>query len=210
MKSAVILISGRGSNFRSILEADLDLEIRCVISNRPDAQGIEIAKTRNIKYRIIDHKLYPSRELFDAALAKTIDQFTPDYVILAGFLRIFTSSFVLHYNQRMINIHPSLLPAFTGLNTHARALAAGVKVHGCTVHFVTPDLDVGPIIIQAAVPVFPDDTEETLAQRVLHEEHKIYPKAISWLINDKIVMQGERVLIKDTLPNAKNLISPWN
>ncbi|MDE3020872.1 MAG: phosphoribosylglycinamide formyltransferase [Pseudomonadota bacterium] len=210
MKSAVILISGRGSNLRALLDAKLDLDIRCVVSNRPDAPGLEIAHTQKIKCKIIDHRQYASRELFDAALANSIDRFAPDYVILAGFLRIFTSTFVLHYHQRMINIHPSLLPAFTGLDTHTRALAAGVKIHGCTVHFVTPDLDGGPIIIQAAVPVLPNDTKDSLAQRVLTEEHKIYPKAISWLISDRIHMHGDQVLIKNTHPNATNLISPWN
>jgi len=210
MKSAVILISGRGSNLRALLDAKLDLDIRCVVSNRPDAPGLEIAHTQNIKYKIIDHRQYASRELFDAALANSIDRFAPDYVILAGFLRIFTNTFVLHYHQRMINIHPSLLPAFTGLDTHTRALAAGVKIHGCTVHFVTPDLDGGPIIIQAAVPVLPDDTKDSLAQRVLTEEHKIYPKAISWLISDRIHIYGDQVLIKNAQPNATNLISPWN
>ena len=171
-KTVVFLISGRGSNLHSILQAHLPCRIAAVISNRADAKGLEIAH---------EHGKYPSRAAFDAALAEKIDAYHPDLVVLAGFMRILTPEFVERYRGRLVNIHPSLLPAYGGLHTHRRALQDGVKVHGCTVHFVTGDLDHGPIIIQAAVPVLQDDTPETLSARVLREEHRIYPQAIHWI-----------------------------
>lgn len=188
MKSIVILISGRGSNLQALLEAKLPCRIAAVISNRADAGGLKIAQAHGIPTAVINHREYADRDSFDAALAELIDTFHPDFVALAGFMRILTSGFVAQYYGRLVNIHPSLLPAYGGLNTHARALHDGVMIHGCTVHFVTPDLDHGPIIIQAAVPVLPDDTEETLSTRVLHEEHRIYPQAIRWLCTGQITL----------------------
>lgn len=166
---------------QALLEADLPCRVAAVISNRADAQGLEIAKARGIPTEVVAHKDYPDRSAFDAALAGVIDRYTPDLVVLCGFMRILTDGFVEHYRGRLINIHPSLLPAYPGVDTHERALQDGVKIHGCTVHFVTPTLDHGPIIIQAAVPVLRNDTPETLSARVLREEHRIYPQAVRWL-----------------------------
>ena len=194
MKSIVILISGRGSNMEAILDAALPLTIKAVISNRPDAGGLTIASQRGVATRVVDHTTHTSRETFDAALAETIDAFKPDFIVLAGFMRVLTAQFVARYPLRIINIHPSLLPAFPGLHTHRQALAAGVKIHGATVHFVTPRLDHGPIIIQAAVPVLPDDDEAMLALRVLMQEHRIYPQALKWLAEDRIVFTGNDVV----------------
>ena len=173
MKSIVILISGRGSNMRSIVEAGMPARIAAVISNQPSAGGLAYAAERGITTAVVDHKACDSRAAFDEALAAEIDRFTPDLVVLAGFMRVLGEGFVRRYANRLLNIHPSLLPSFQGLHTHRRALEAGVKVHGCTVHFVTPALDHGPIVIQAAVPVLPGDDEDRLAARVLAEEHRI-------------------------------------
>ena len=159
MKKVVILISGRGSNMAALLKAKLPCEIVAVISNKADAAGLQTAQAHGIPTAVIEHHSYPQRELFDAALAAEIDRYAPDVVVLAGFMRILTPAFVGCYRGRLINIHPSLLPAYAGLHTHERALHDGVKIHGCTVHFVTPDLDHGPVIIQAAVPVLQGDTE---------------------------------------------------
>ena len=186
MKSIVILISGRGSNMEAILDAGLPLNISAVISNRPDAGGLAIAAKHGVPTCVVDHKAHATREAFDAALAESIDAFVPDYIVLAGFMRILTEDFVERYPRRIVNIHPSLLPAFPGLHTHRQALAAGVKIHGATVHLVTPKLDHGPIIIQAAVPVRADDDELALAQRVLVQEHRIYPQALRWLAEDRV------------------------
>lgn len=209
MKKIVILISGRGSNMQALLEAKLPCAIAAVISNRADATGLEVAQTHDIPTHVVAHRDYADREVFDAALAKTIDTYQPDFIVLAGFMRILTATFVHRYHGKLINIHPSLLPAYSGMHTHARALQDGVKIHGCTVHFVTPDLDHGPIIIQAAVPVLSDDTEQTLSQRVLHEEHRIYPQALRWLCNDQVILNDQG---KVTLPHRKQighaLISP--
>ena len=165
------------------------LPVRAVISNRPDAAGLAWAAARGITTATLDHKAFAGREAFDAALAAAIDGYKPDLVVLAGFMRILTPGFVQHYAGRMLNIHPSLLPAFTGLDTHARALAAGVKLHGCTVHFVTAELDHGPIVIQAAVPVRPGDDEAALAARVLAQEHRIYARAVRWFIAGRLVIE---------------------
>ncbi len=186
MKSIVILISGRGSNMQAILEARLPLTVAAVISNEPRAAGLAIAHGHGVATRVIDHRAHSSRAAFEAALAREIDVFGPDLVVLAGFMRILGDDFVRHYAGRLINIHPSLLPAFTGLNTHRRALEAGVKIHGCSVHFVTPQLDHGPIVIQAAVPVLPGDSEDSLAARVLEQEHRIYPQAIRWFCDGRL------------------------
>ncbi|MGB8545608.1 MAG: phosphoribosylglycinamide formyltransferase, partial [Azonexus sp.] len=175
MKNIVILISGRGSNMEALVAArdagTLPVNIAAVISNRPAAQGLETAEKAGITAHYIDHKAFAERDAFDAALAECIDGFTPDLVVLAGFMRILSDGFVRHYAGRLMNIHPSLLPAFPGLHTHRRALEEGVRIHGCTVHFVTPALDHGPVIIQAAVPVLDSDDEATLAARVLRQEH---------------------------------------
>jgi phosphoribosylglycinamide formyltransferase 1 len=209
VKKIVILISGRGSNMLALLEAALPCSIVAVISNRADAEGLNIAKSHNISTTVVEHRSYPDRDSFDAALAERIDAYHPDFVVLAGFMRILTPTFVAHYHGRLINIHPSLLPAFGGLNTHARALHDGVKIHGCTVHFVTPDLDHGPIIIQAAVPVSSQDTEQTLAARVLHEEHRIYPQAIRWLCQEQIKLSNQgQVVFNHRKQPGFTLISP--
>ena len=186
--NVVVLISGRGSNLEAILAARLPVDICGVISNRVDAGGLAIAQAHGVATAVVPHRDYPSREAFDDALATAIDFHAPDLVVLAGFLRILTPAFVDRYAGRMINIHPSLLPAFSGLDTHRRALEAGVKIHGCTVHFVTTELDHGPIIAQAAVPVLNDDTESTLAARVLAEEHRILPQAIGWHAEGRLVI----------------------
>ncbi|MGA0115669.1 MAG: phosphoribosylglycinamide formyltransferase, partial [Burkholderiales bacterium] len=165
----------------ALLDAALPAQVCAVISNEPAAQGLRSAQQKGVATAVVDHRAYAQRADFDAALAQEIDRHRPDIVVLAGFMRVLTEGFVNRYRARMINIHPSLLPAFPGLHTHRQALAAGVRVHGCTVHFVTPQLDHGPIIIQAAVPVLQDDSEETLAARVLAEEHRIYPQAVRWL-----------------------------
>ena len=194
MKSIVILISGRGSNMDAILNAGLPIAIKAVISNRPDALGLATARARGITIRALDHKTFASRESFDAALAAVIDAFSPDYIVLAGFMRVLTGGFIARYPNSILNIHPSLLPAFPGLHTHRQALEAGVKVHGATVHFVTPQLDHGPIVIQAAVPVLPNDTEESLASRVLVQEHRILPLALTWLAADRLDISAHGVV----------------
>jgi len=210
MKSIVILISGRGSNMQAILEANLPVRVAAVISNKPDAAGLEIACQHGVPTQVVNHRDYDDREAFDKALAAGIDTFSPDLVVLAGFMRILTTSFVHDYNGRLINIHPSLLPAFSGINTHARALAEGVKIHGCTAHFVTPSLDKGPIIAQAAVPVLPGDTEDTLAERVLEQEHIIYPQAIRWFAEGRLsITRNENVILQNQQSAETALRSPW-
>ena len=188
MKSIVILISGRGSNLRAIVESGL--QVGAVISNVADAAGLDFARARGIATEVVEHRAFTSREAFDAKLAAAIDRHPPGIVTLAGFMRILTDGFVRRYEGRLINIHPSLLPAYPGLYTHRRALEDGVKIHGCTVHFVTPRLDHGPIIVQAAVPVLPGDTEEALAARVLRQEHRIYPVALRWFTEDRLVIEN--------------------
>ncbi len=194
----VVLISGRGSNLQAIMDAasnDLPVEIRAVISNRPDVAGLDRAKRARIETRILDHNEFTSREEYDAALQALIDSFEPSLVVLAGFMRILTADFVNHYRGRMINIHPSLLPAFPGLDTHERALEAGVREHGASVHFVTEEVDGGPIIVQAKVPVLPNDTPETLAARVLKQEHRILPQAVGWFAESRLQLEGNAVLL---------------
>ncbi len=195
----VVLISGRGSNLAALFDASLPVDVAAVISNRADARGLDIAAAHHVPGIVVAHREHRTREAFDAALMTAIDACAPALVVLAGFMRILTPAFVNHYAGRLINIHPSLLPAFTGLDTHRRALAAGVKVHGCTVHFVTAELDHGPIIAQAAVPVLEDDTEATLATRVLAEEHRILPQAIHWFAEGRLVIAGDRVRVNPEL-----------
>ncbi|MGV8824403.1 phosphoribosylglycinamide formyltransferase [Methylibium petroleiphilum] len=198
MKRIVILISGRGSNMEAIVEACAaqawQARISAVISNRADAAGLDYAAARGIATSAVEHRAYPDRERFDAALAEAIDQHAPDLVVLAGFMRILTAGFVQRYAGRLLNIHPSLLPAFTGLHTHRRAIEAGCKLAGATVHYVTAELDHGPIVAQAAVPVLPDDTEQTLAARVLASEHRLYPMAVRWAVEGALRIEANGVV----------------
>jgi phosphoribosylglycinamide formyltransferase-1 len=208
MQRIAILISGRGSNMQALLDAALPARIAAVISNNPAAAGLALAAGRGVATRVIDHRGFAEREAFDRALAQALDGFAPDLIVLAGFMRILTPWFVQRYAGRLINIHPSLLPAFTGVDTHRRALAAGVRVHGCTVHFVTPQLDHGPIIVQAAVPVREDDTEEALAARVLEQEHRILPQAVRWFLAGRLRTHGERVSVAGAHAPAAALRCP--
>lgn len=209
MKSVVILISGRGSNMRSLLDAALPPCHMAVISNRPEAGGLTYARERGLATAVVDHRDFPARADFDVALAEAIDRHRPDVVVLAGFMRILGEPFVRRYSGRLLNIHPSLLPAFPGTHTHAKALAAGIRIHGCTVHFVTPALDSGPIVIQAAVPVLRDDDEDALAARVLVQEHIIYPQALRWFLEERLSLTEDgRVLLDGELPSASALIAP--
>jgi phosphoribosylglycinamide formyltransferase 1 len=202
MKKIVILISGRGSNMQAIVRAaqaeQWPANIAAVVSNKVDAAGLAFAAEHGIATAVVPNKEYPTRDAFDTALRETIDRYSPDLVVLAGFMRILTPAFVDHYAGRLLNIHPSLLPSFTGLDTHQRALDAGVKLHGATVHFVTAELDHGPIVAQAAVMVRDDDTEDTLSTRVLEQEHIIYPRAVRWFVEGKLTIDGNRVHIKET------------
>lgn len=212
MKNIVILISGRGSNMEALIAArdagQLPVNIAAVISNRPDAKGLETAAQAGIATRCLDHKAYAGREAFDAALAECIDAFAPDLVVLAGFMRILTADFVRHYEGRLFNIHPSLLPSFPGLHTHQRALDEGVRIHGCTVHFVTAELDHGPVVIQAAVPVLDGDDEDSLSARVLRQEHRIYPQAVRWFAEGRLHLANGRVRLSDEMAESAALVVP--
>jgi phosphoribosylglycinamide formyltransferase 1 len=202
MKKLVILISGRGSNMEAIVRAcaaeHWPARVAAVISNRPEAAGLAFAASQGIATAVVDHTGYADRAAFDAALTDTIDAHEPDLVVLAGFMRVLTPAFVQHYAGRMLNVHPSLLPSFTGLNTHQRALDAGVRIHGATVHFVTDDLDHGPIVAQAAVPVLPGDDAAALAARILKVEHVIYPRAVRWFVEGRLALDGARVSLSGT------------
>jgi phosphoribosylglycinamide formyltransferase-1 len=195
----VVLLSGRGSNFQAIAEANLPIEIVAVISNRPRAAGLDYARSRGLAAIALDHTAHPDRVAFDALLADEIERHQPDLVVLAGYMRILSPAFITRFEGRLLNIHPSLLPMFPGLKTHERALDEGIKIHGCTVHFVTADLDHGPIVIQAAVPVRADDTPETLAARVLTQEHRIYPQAIRWFAEGRLINQSGRIQVRDDM-----------
>ncbi|WP_044873835.1 phosphoribosylglycinamide formyltransferase [Pseudomonas sp. LFM046] len=189
----VVLISGSGSNLQALIDSTTAADhhparIRAVISNRADAFGLERAQKAGIDTRVLDHKAYADREAFDAALIETIDAFSPQLVVLAGFMRILTPGFVRHYQGRLLNIHPSLLPKYKGLHTHQRALEAGDTEHGCSVHFVTEELDGGPLVVQAVIPVESDDTPESLAQRVHVQEHLIYPLAVRWFAEGRLCL----------------------
>lgn len=199
MKNIVILISGRGSNMEAVVRA-LDAEgwparIAAVISNKPEAGGLAFAQARGIPTAVVPSKSFATRAEFDAKLQETIDVFEPDLVVLAGFMRILTAPFVEHYAGRMLNIHPSLLPLFPGLHTHQQALDAGCVEHGATVHFVTAELDHGPAVLQARIPVLSGDTEATLATRLLVEEHKLYPRAVRLFVEDRLVVENGAVRI---------------
>ncbi len=197
MKRIVVLISGQGSNLDAIVRAseaqDWPGRVVAVISNRAEARGLRSAQDQGLATEVLDHKAFADRAAFDAALAETIDRHAPDLVVLAGFMRILTPEFVARYEGRMLNVHPSLLPAFTGLNTHRRAIEEGCKVAGATVHFVSAALDHGPIVAQAVVPVLADDDETTLAQRVLAAEHELYPRAVGWFVKGELALKDGRV-----------------
>lgn len=206
MKKIVILISGRGSNMESIVTAGLPAQIAAVVSNRADAAGLKFAAQAGVTTQVVDERELPSREAFEGELADAIDRHSPDLVALAGFMRVLGAEFVRRYSGRMLNIHPSLLPAFPGLHTHRRALQEGVKFHGCTVHFVTPQVDHGPIIAQAAVPVRVGDSEATLAARVLQQEHRIYPLAIRWFLEGRLIVENGLVRVNGAPANQAILV----
>lgn len=210
MTSMVVLISGRGSNLEAILSANIPgANVLAVVSSRADAGGLEIARRHGIRTEVVEAAGYVQRADFDAALARVVDGLQPELVVLAGFMRLLDAHFVTRYAGRMLNIHPSLLPAFAGLHTHRRALEAGVRVHGATVHFVTPELDVGPIVVQAVVPVRDDDDEQSLAARVLKEEHRIYPIAVRWFVAGRLRIQGARVHVAGAEALQVPLVSPY-
>ena len=206
MKRIVILISGLGSNMQAIVRScateGWSAQVVAVISNKPGAPGLAFASRQGIATAVVDHLQQPSRELFDAELARVIDGFAPDLVLLAGFMRILGDGFVSLYEGRMFNIHPSLLPSFAGLHTHRRAIEAGCKLAGATVHFVTTALDQGAIVAQAAVPVLPDDTPQTLSDRVLAAEHVIYPRAVRWFVEDQLLLRDGRVQLANAEPQC--------
>jgi len=196
----VVLISGRGSNMMAIVEAarvGLPVDIRAVISNRPDAAGLGFAAAAGVPTEVIDHTAFPSREDFEHALGQAIDRYAPGLVVLAGFMRVLGADFVRRYRGRLVNIHPALLPAFPGLDTHRRALESSVREHGASVHFVTEEVDAGPVIVQARIPVFPEETAQTLAARVLEQEHRIYPQAIRWFAEGRLRLEGNQALLDD-------------
>lgn len=205
----VVLISGRGSNLQSIIDAtrsgELPVSILAVLSNKENAAGLERAREAGIPTEVVDPQGHGSRESFDEALMAAIDRHQPQLVVLAGFMRILGEAFVQHYTGRLINIHPALLPAFPGLDTHARALSSGAVEHGASVHFVIPEVDAGPIIIQRRVPVEPGDSPETLAARVLTQEHLIYPKAIRWFAEGRLTVENDRVLLDGSVSPEQGL-----
>ena len=204
MKRIVVLVSGQGSNLDAIVRASIAQDwpgrVVAVLSNRPDAGGLARAQAHGIATAALDHRSFPDRLAFDAALGAEIDRHDPDLVVMAGFMRILSPEFVARYQGRMLNIHPSLLPSFTGLHTHRRAIEAGCKLAGATVHFVGAELDHGPIVIQAAVPVRAGDDEAALARRVLAVEHVIYPRAVGWFVRGEISLQGGLVMHRDNAP----------
>ena len=204
----VVLISGRGCNLQAIIDAvrsdHLPIRVCLVISNNPTAAGLESARAAGISTRVIDHRDFPTREAFDRALMESIDAEQPRLVVLAGFMRILGREFIAHYHGRLVNIHPSLLPALPGLNTHARALAEGLREHGASVHFVTEQVDGGPVILQARVPVVAGDTPESLAARILEQEHRIYPEAIRWVVEGRVRLQHDRAVFSPPAREARS------
>ncbi|WP_392566681.1 phosphoribosylglycinamide formyltransferase [Utexia brackfieldae] len=203
MKKIVVLVSGNGSNLQAIIDAcqngKIAAQIAAVVSNKPGVYALERAQLAHIPTHVIDHHTYATREQFDVAVANIIDQYQPDLIVLAGYMRILTASFVEHYAGKMLNIHPSLLPKYPGLNTHQRAIDAKDSVHGTTVHFVTEQLDGGPIILQAKVPIFPEDEVVDIAQRVVTQEHLIYPLVIKWFIDGRLQMRQDKAYLDDQL-----------
>uniref|UniRef100_E6QUV8 phosphoribosylglycinamide formyltransferase 1 n=1 Tax=mine drainage metagenome TaxID=410659 RepID=E6QUV8_9ZZZZ len=201
----VVLISGRGSNLGALIAAGLP--VSAVLSNRADAPGLALAQAHGIVTEALSPRDYMDRIAFDRALSERIDHYRPDLVVLAGYMRILSDEFVMHYQGRLINIHPSLLPSYPGMDTHARALSDGVKIHGCTVHFVMPELDSGPIIIQAGVPVHADDSVNSLTERVLAAEHRIYQQAIAWYLQGRLTVDAQgRVNVADASPMAQSVL----
>jgi len=197
----VVLISGSGSNLQSLIDhsKNINLEISCVISNNPSAYGLERAKKANIETKILDHNGFSSRESYDNSLKKVINEFNPDIIILAGFMRILTANFVNHFLGKVLNIHPSILPKYPGLHTHKRVLDAGDKVHGVSVHFVTPELDGGPIIAQKQIEVYSDDDANSLARRLLKEEHIIYPRVVHWFTEGRLTLKDNEAYLDEQL-----------
>ena len=199
MKSIVVLISGSGSNLQAILDAVasgfIAGRVSAVVSNKANVYGLERARRAGIATTVLDHKAYADRQSYDEALTAAIDEHQPDLVVLAGFMRILTPNFVEHYQGRLLNIHPSLLPKYQGLNTHQRAIDAGDVEHGCSVHFVTAELDGGPVILQAKVPIFPDDDAESVAARVHEQEHRIYPLVIRWFCQNRLQQRSDQALL---------------
>jgi phosphoribosylglycinamide formyltransferase-1 len=206
MKKLVILISGRGSNLQALVNACArerwPAQVAAVIANRPDAAGLQFASSQRIPTAVVDHRQFPDRESFDTALANLIEGYAPDLLVLAGFMRVLTDAFVERYAGRMLNVHPSLLPSFPGLRTHQQALDAGVRVHGASVHFVTPRLDHGPIVAQSVVAVRAGDDASALAARVLATEHIIYPRAVRWFVEGRLTLDGERVMLTPPEPQG--------
>ena len=213
MKRIVILISGRGSNMAAVLTAvargEIKAEVVGVISSRPDAAGLTIAAREGIATRVVDHRVAANRGEFERELSTVIDELEPDLLVLAGFMRVLSPEFVARYEGRMLNIHPSLLPMYPGVHTHRQALADGVKIHGCTVHFVTASVDQGPIVAQAAVPVRKDDDEASLAARVLEVEHKLLVDAVRWFCDERLVIDGRRVHVKDEANSGASIAPAW-
>jgi phosphoribosylglycinamide formyltransferase-1 len=212
LKRLAILISGRGSNMAALIDAvragEIDAAIGIVISNRPDAAGLEIAAVAGVATSVVDHRAFADRGEFERSLIAAIDAKGPDLVVLAGFMRILSPAFVARYAGRLLNIHPSLLPVYPGVDTHRRALADGVRIHGCTVHFVTSDVDCGPIVAQAAVTVQPDDDEAALAARVLAVEHRLLVGAVRWFCADRLSIEGSRVRIRGEIADPAVLQAP--
>ena len=207
-KNVVILISGRGSNMQAIVNAGIaGADIKAVISNRPVAAGLAWASERGITTEVVNHREFANREAFDAALQNSIDAYQPDLVVLAGFMRILTADFCLHYQNRLLNIHPSLLPSFKGLHTHQAAIDAGCKLAGCSVHFVTPELDHGPIVSQGAVPILPNDTADSLAERILSVEHSLYPQAVADFVNNRLHIKDGIVINQQPASASRKLLA---
>lgn len=215
-KNIVVLISGRGTNLNAIVQAAAaerweerpGARIAAVVSNRAEAAGLAVARAAGVPWHVVSHTEYGSREAFDQALARTIDRYVPALIVLAGFMRVLTAGFVQRYAGRLVNIHPSLLPLFPGLRTHRQALAAGVRIHGATVHFVSSSVDGGPIIAQVAVPVLPDDDESTLAARVLAQEHRLLPRALKLVLDGRVRLVGERVVVDGVGADELALLTP--
>ncbi|WP_193188114.1 phosphoribosylglycinamide formyltransferase [Nisaea sediminum] len=207
-----VLVSGSGSNLQALIDScaapDHPAEIVTVISNRPGVKALDRAKKAGIEAVTVDHKAYPDRESFDAEMQRALDAAGVEFICLAGFMRLLTTGFVEHWSRRMINIHPSLLPSFKGLNVQQRAIDAGARFSGCTVHFVTPEMDVGPIIQQAVVPIHQDDSAESLAARILEQEHRIYPASLRWIAEGRIRIEGERVLLDSATHPDTSLLNP--
>ena len=197
MSKIVVLISGRGSNMENLVCSDIPGKFVLVASNNPNADGLKKAKNMGIRTAVVDHKTFSSRQDFDLVLAKKLEEYEPDLILLAGFMRVLSKKFLSRFENKVLNIHPSLLPAFPGQHSHKQAIKKGVRIHGCTVHFVTPSLDAGPIIVQSAIPVNPEDDEKSLAKKVLEQEHQIYPIAVKWFLEKKLRIKDDKVFVDE-------------